>query len=83
MDGDYDAEIMSFLQVMNLTFNHNNMELAHLGMEATSMLTSSPDAHAQVCLLSSLHVTFDFIYPLELSISAMLDDVQKYYFVGN
>lgn len=37
------------MQGMHLTYGHHNMELAGLGMEAISMLTSSLDAHAQVC----------------------------------
>lgn len=40
--------ILPVLQGMNLTYGHDNMELAHLGMEAISMLTSSLDAHALV-----------------------------------
>jgi hypothetical protein len=45
------------VQGMNLTYGHNNMELAHLGMEAISMLTSSLDAHALVSYLCSILFT--------------------------
>ncbi|XP_024396231.1 protein SWEETIE isoform X4 [Physcomitrium patens] len=47
---------VSFLQGMNLTYGHNDMELAHLGMEAVSMLTSSLDAHALACVQYILRV---------------------------
>ena len=43
--------ILFVLQGMNLTYGHNSMELAHLGMEAISMLTSSLDAHSLVRFL--------------------------------
>jgi len=47
---------VAFLQGMHLTYGHNDMELAHIGMEAISMLTSSLDAHAQACVQYILRV---------------------------